>query len=103
MEIERQQELGMEGLLNDDCYLAECNLGDLAGGYLRCKGELSATSHSSRMGSKQTGGNTDSASRNSPEQYLERAYLETSVVWLHSHVPGRKSWKESSPLQWFQL
>ena len=80
MEIERQQLLGMEGLLNDDCYLAECNLGDLAGGYLRCKGELSATSHSSRMGSKQTGGNTDSASRNSPEQYLERAYLETTVV-----------------------
>ena len=29
MEIERQQELGMEGLLDDDCYLAECNLGDL--------------------------------------------------------------------------
>ena len=29
MEIERQQELGMEGLLDDDCYLSECNLGDL--------------------------------------------------------------------------
>jgi hypothetical protein len=29
MEIERQQELGMEGLLEKDCYLAECNLGDL--------------------------------------------------------------------------
>jgi len=29
MEIECQQELGMEGLLDDDCYLAECNLGDL--------------------------------------------------------------------------
>ena len=29
MEIERQQELGTEGLLDDDCYLAECNLGDL--------------------------------------------------------------------------
>jgi hypothetical protein len=29
MEIEHQQELGMEGLLDDDCYLAECNLGDL--------------------------------------------------------------------------
>ena len=29
MEIERQQELGMEGLLEEDCYLAECNLGDL--------------------------------------------------------------------------
>jgi hypothetical protein len=29
MEIEHQQELGAEGLLDDDCYLAECNLGDL--------------------------------------------------------------------------
>jgi hypothetical protein len=29
MEIERQQELGKEGLLEEDCYLAECNLGDL--------------------------------------------------------------------------
>ena len=29
MEIERQQELGTEGLLEEDCYLAECNLGDL--------------------------------------------------------------------------
>ena len=72
------------------------------GGYLD-KGDLLASSHSSCTGSKQTRGNTDSASRNSPEQYLERAYLETTVVWLHSHVPGRKSWKESSPLQWFQL
>ena len=29
MEIERQQELGTEGLLEEDCYLADCNLGDL--------------------------------------------------------------------------
>ena len=29
MEIECQQELGTEGLLDDDCYLGECNLGDL--------------------------------------------------------------------------
>jgi len=29
MEIEHQQELGTEGLLEEDCYLAECNLGDL--------------------------------------------------------------------------
>jgi hypothetical protein len=29
MEIERQQELDTEGLLEEDCYLAECNLGDL--------------------------------------------------------------------------
>jgi hypothetical protein len=29
MEIERQQKLGKEGLLEEDCYLAECNLGDL--------------------------------------------------------------------------
>jgi hypothetical protein len=29
MEIERQQELGTESLLEEDCYLAECNLGDL--------------------------------------------------------------------------
>ncbi len=29
MEIECQQELGEEGLLEEDCYLAECNLGDL--------------------------------------------------------------------------
>ena len=29
MEIKRQQELGTEGLLEEDCYLAECNLGDL--------------------------------------------------------------------------
>jgi hypothetical protein len=29
MEIERQQELGEEGLLEEDCYLAECNLGNL--------------------------------------------------------------------------
>ena len=28
MEIERQRELGTEGLLDEDCYLAECNLGD---------------------------------------------------------------------------
>jgi hypothetical protein len=29
MEIERQRELGTEGLLEEDGYLAECNLGDL--------------------------------------------------------------------------
>jgi hypothetical protein len=29
MEIERQQELGTEGLLEEDRYLAECNPGDL--------------------------------------------------------------------------
>ena len=29
MEIEHQQELGTRGLLDEDCYLAECNLGDL--------------------------------------------------------------------------
>jgi hypothetical protein len=29
MEIKCQQELGTEGLLEEDCYLAECNLGDL--------------------------------------------------------------------------
>jgi hypothetical protein len=29
METERQQELGTEGLLDDDCYFAECNLGGL--------------------------------------------------------------------------
>ncbi len=29
MEIECQQEIGTEGLLDVDCYLAECNLGDL--------------------------------------------------------------------------
>ena len=29
MEIERQRELGTEGLLEEDCHLAECNLGDL--------------------------------------------------------------------------
>jgi len=29
MEIECQQELGTEGLLEEDCYLADCNLGDL--------------------------------------------------------------------------
>ena len=29
MEIECQQELGKEGLLEEDCYLADCNLGDL--------------------------------------------------------------------------
>ena len=29
LEIERQQELGTEGLLVEDGYLAECNLGDL--------------------------------------------------------------------------
>ena len=29
MEIKHQQELGTEGLLEEDCYLADCNLGDL--------------------------------------------------------------------------
>jgi hypothetical protein len=29
MEIEQQRELGTEGLLEEDCYLAECNLGIL--------------------------------------------------------------------------
>ena len=29
MEIEWQRELGTEGLMDEDCYLAECNLGDL--------------------------------------------------------------------------
>ncbi len=29
MEIECQQELGTEGLLEEDSFLAECNLGDL--------------------------------------------------------------------------
>ena len=29
METKRQQELGTEDLLEEDCYLAECNLGDL--------------------------------------------------------------------------
>ena len=105
MEIECQQELGTEGLLDDDCYLAECNLGDLEDTSGVCKGDLLASSHSSRTGSKQTRGNTDSASRNSPEQYLERAYLETSVVWLHSHsmYPGESPGRRVSPLQWFAV
>ena len=29
LEIEQQRELGTAGLLDEDCYLAECNLGDL--------------------------------------------------------------------------
>ncbi len=29
LEIERQQELGTAGLLDEDCHLVECNLGDL--------------------------------------------------------------------------
>jgi hypothetical protein len=29
MEIEEQQVLGSEGLLNGNCHLGECNLGDL--------------------------------------------------------------------------
>jgi hypothetical protein len=29
IEIERQRELGTDGLLEEDCYLAQCNLGDL--------------------------------------------------------------------------
>jgi hypothetical protein len=29
LEIEQQQELGTAGLLDEDCHLAECNLGDL--------------------------------------------------------------------------
>ena len=29
VEIEHQRKLGTEGLLEEDCYLAECNLGDL--------------------------------------------------------------------------
>ena len=29
MKIEHQQEIGTEGLLDDDCYLVECNLGYL--------------------------------------------------------------------------
>jgi hypothetical protein len=29
MEMEEQQALGAEGLLEEDCYLGECNLGDL--------------------------------------------------------------------------
>jgi hypothetical protein len=29
MEIKCQQELGTEGMLEEDCYLADCNLGDL--------------------------------------------------------------------------
>ena len=29
LEIERQQELGTAGLLDEDCHLAECNLEDL--------------------------------------------------------------------------
>ena len=29
LEIERQQELGTAGLLDEDCRFAECNLGDL--------------------------------------------------------------------------
>ncbi len=29
MEIEEQQALGLDGLLDEDCHLGECNLGDL--------------------------------------------------------------------------
>ena len=29
MEIEEQQALGSEGLMDEDCHLGECNLGDL--------------------------------------------------------------------------
>jgi hypothetical protein len=29
LKIKRQQELGNDGLLEEDCYLIECNLGDL--------------------------------------------------------------------------
>jgi hypothetical protein len=35
LEIERQQELGTTGLLNEDCYLVECNLGDLKDSWIK--------------------------------------------------------------------
>ncbi len=54
MEIERQQELGTEALLDEDCYLAECNLGDLED--TSVMGDLLATCHSSHTGSKLTRG-----------------------------------------------
>jgi hypothetical protein len=69
MEIERQQELGKEGLLEEDCYLAECNLGDLEETSGITNRDLLATSYTSRnpKGSKQAGGNTGSDRRSGPE------------------------------------
>ncbi len=94
MEIERQQELGTEGLLDDDCYLAECNLGDLED--TSDTGDLLASSHPGHTRSRQTRGDTDSYSTSKAGPTLERAYLEATVVWLHSHTypgesPGRRA------------
>ena len=61
MEIKCQQELGTESLLEEDCYLADCNLGGPGGppGY----GRLLAIIYSSCTGSRQTRGIEDSSSR----------------------------------------
>ena len=89
MEIERQQELGKEGLLEEDCYLAECNLGDLEETSGITNRDLLATSYTSRKGSKQTGGNTDSDRRSGPEHILRGRYIvNNSCMAAQPYVPG---------------
>ena len=57
MEIEEQQALWSDGLLDEDCHLGECNLGDLK--HLGNQRNLLAIGDQGRSGGRQVGGTTD--------------------------------------------
>ena len=58
MNIEGQQDLGTVGLLDEDCHLGECKLGDLEDTYLGDKRKILASGNQGRAGGEQAGGTT---------------------------------------------
>ena len=58
MNIEGQQDLGTVGLLDEDCHLGECKLGDLEDTYLGDKRKILASGNQGREGGEQAGGTT---------------------------------------------
>jgi hypothetical protein len=82
MEIERQRELGTEGLLEEDCYLAECNQGNLE--------ETSGMKETYwPLGRQVDSRGYESAQWSSTKSHLERALFENNS-WMAAqpYVPG---------------
>jgi hypothetical protein len=105
LEIERQQELGMAGLLDKDCHLAECNLGDLEDSSgaketywllaIRAAREGSRLLASTTDGTRGEQGGTEVEEGNYRRALISTAVYRTTVIWLSSHMypgesPGRR-------------
>ncbi len=84
MEIERQQELGTEGLLEEDSYLAECNMVDLEDTSGMKETYWLLAIRAAREAGRLESMTSDSG--HSTEPTIERAHFKTTVVWLHGHT-----------------